>query len=171
LVNVKRVSLKSHLTNTIGLRRTTADKEDKMKKRRLREASVQYTPEKIDEFVKITDKYRSDLERVLRSVTGRVEDMSIKSVNENPQALDDLLDKVKEVRTSTDKVLDKYYPVVEQYDLFDRPDNIKRLENNMNKVDNMNLDLSYLQNMLDSFKDSAKEYKKIMQSIESEDRD
>ncbi len=142
-----------------------------MKKRRLREASVQYTPEKIDEFVKITDKYRSDLERVLRSVTGRVEDMSIKSVNENPQALDDLLDKVKEVRTSTDKVLDKYYPVVEQYDLFDRPDNIKRLENNMNKVDNMNLDLSYLQNMLDSFKDSAKEYKKIMQSIESEDRD
>jgi len=110
---------------------------------------ISYTPEKIDELVLSAEKEKSTAENIFRTLRSKIYDISIQSVIESPDEINSLLDKVKQTRSFLDSKAQKYYKVVEMYDVAEYPDNVSKLDNLVTKLDNLNDDLYLLEEALD----------------------
>jgi hypothetical protein len=111
---------------------------------------ISYTPEKIDEFITSAEKEKLAAENIFRMIRSKIYDVSIQNVIESPDEIDSLLDKVKQTRLSLNSKAQKYYKVVEMYDVADYPDNIAKLDDLVTKMDNLNDDFYLLEDTLDN---------------------
>jgi hypothetical protein len=57
-------------------------------------------------------------------------------------------------------IFDKLFDVVDKYDILDMPDNIKKLENLVNNLDNLTLDIYYLMNALENIIEAGEDLNK-----------
>ena len=99
------------------------------------EGKLSYTPEKVDEFLKLASKDLATGKRLVDSYAAEILDMSISSVVANPEEASKLLAKIKEIEKAIDKQHGRYYNVVDVYDVFEAPDNVKKLEKAVNELD------------------------------------
>jgi hypothetical protein len=111
---------------------------------------ISYTPEKIDEFITSAEKEKLAAENIFRMIRSKIYDVSIQNAIESPDEIDSLLDKVKQTRSSLNSKAQKYYKVVEMYDVADYPDNIAKLDDLVTKMDNLNDDFYLLEDTLDN---------------------
>lgn len=111
--------------------------------------NTSYTPEKIDEFVLSAEKERSTAENVFRAVRSKMYDITIQNAIESSEEINSLLDKVKQTRLFLNNKAQKYYKIVEMYDVADYPDNIYKLDDLVTKLDNINDDFYLLAEALE----------------------
>jgi hypothetical protein len=120
---------------------------------------ISYTPEKIDEFVTSAEKEKSAAINVFRTIRSKTYDISIQNAIESPDELNYLLDKIKQTRSFLNTKAQKYYNVVEMYDVADYPDNISKLDDLVTDLDNINNDLSLLEDTLNSIAEAVEKLK------------
>jgi hypothetical protein len=120
---------------------------------------IQYTPEKIDEFVISAEKEKSAAVNVFRAIRSKIYDISIQNVIESPDELNSLLDKIKQTRSFLDTKAQKYYNIVKMYDVADYPNNVSKLDNLTTDLDNINDDLSLLEDTLDNIVEAVEKLK------------
>ena len=111
--------------------------------------NISYTPEKIDEFVLSAEKEKSTAENIFRTLRSKIYDISIQNVIESSDEINSLLNKVKQTRSFLDSKAQKYYKVVEMYDVAEYPDNVYKLDDLVTKLDNINDDFYLLEEALD----------------------
>ena len=111
---------------------------------------ITYTPEKIDEFVITAEKEKLTAENIFKTIRSKVYDISIQNVIEFPDKLNSLLDKIKQTRSSLNNVAQKYYKVVEMYDVAYYPNNVSKLDDLVTKLDNLNDDFYLLEEAVDN---------------------
>ncbi len=112
--------------------------------------NISYTPEKIDEFVLSAEKEKSSAESIFRAIRSKIYNISIQNAIEFPDEINSLLDKVKQTRSFLDNKAQKYYKVIEMYDIADYPDNVSKLDDLVTKMDNINDDFFLLEETLDN---------------------
>lgn len=111
---------------------------------------ISYTPEKIDEFVIAAEKEKLTAENIFKTMRFKVYDISIQNVIEFPDKLNSLLDKIKQTRSFLNNVAQKYYKVVEMYDVAYYPNNVSKLDDLVTKLDNLNDDFYLLEEALEN---------------------
>lgn len=120
---------------------------------------ISYTPEKIDEFITSAEKEKSTATNVFRSIRSKIYDINIQSAIESSDELYSLLDKIKQTRSFLDSKAQKYYKVVEMYNIADYPDNVSKLDNLVTNLDNINDDLSLLEDTLSNIIEAVEKLK------------
>ena len=120
---------------------------------------ISYTPEKIDEFVTSAEKEKSAAINVFKAIRSKIYDINIQNAIESQDELNSLLDKIKQTRSFLNTKAQKYYNVVEMYDVADYPDNISKLDNLTTNLDNINDDLSLLEDTVDNIIEAVEKLK------------
>ena len=119
-----------------------------MKQRSLKEA-VGYTPEKINEFVAKATKDVQDLQKVFRLLRNRVENLTIKEVEESPNEATKLQEKVKVASKYASDKHDFYFEVGEG------------LEELTEKLDDLQQNLKYVGYAMDNLVEAANDFSKF----------
>ena len=141
MVHAKKVKPKKDLTNTINRQPLIEDKEDN-------KMDITYTPEKIDEFVATAQKEVDMAEGIFRITYQKILDITMPSIVESTKQLDDLYNKLTEVRKFIDKKASLYYNIKEMYEFGEYPDNVTQLDDLSTKLDNVNEDLGQLREVI-----------------------
>jgi hypothetical protein len=70
--------------------------------------------------------------------------------------LKERLKKIQQVKNVIEQKYEKYFKIVDTFELGNYPDNVKRLESISNQLDNLSMSLGDISDALDSLLDSAK---------------
>jgi uncharacterized coiled-coil DUF342 family protein len=120
---------------------------------------ITYTPEKIDEFITSAEKEKLAAIDIFKAIRSKIYDINIQNAIESPGELNSLLDKIKQTRSFLNTKAQKYYNVVEMYDVAYYPDNISKLDNLTTNLDNINDDLSLLEDTVDNIIEAVEKLK------------
>ena len=131
----------SHLLNI-------EDKEDN-------KMDITYTPEKIDEFVATAQKEVAMAEGIFRITYQKILNITMSSIVESTKQLDELYNKLTEVRKFIDKKASLYYSIKEMYEFGEYPDNVTQLDDLSTKLDNVNEDLGQLREVIYSLTEAS----------------
>ena len=123
----------------------------------LKEISITYTPEKIDEFVKRAERDLSNIAGLFNIALQKTLELNVQNVTQAPEAIQNLTAKLKVAYDEVEEKNNTYYNVVESYELGEYPNNVKRLEALFNQIDNKNLNVYNLMDALDHLLEAGKE--------------
>jgi hypothetical protein len=120
---------------------------------------------KAEKYVKEAAKLLDDNKKTVASITGKIEDLSVKDLSKDPKKLDEYQATLKDIRKRTEKSIGDYYSVIEQYDFFERPDNVVKLEDLTNELDSFDMEVMGLDDMVGNIKDLAKGYTNLSKAL------
>ena len=120
------------------------------------EQSLGYTPEGIDTITQEASEflqkgfvfYKNNYEYILTLTIGEC-------INDI-ENLKERLKKIQQVKNVIEQKYEKYFKIVDTFELGNYPDNVKRLESISNQLDNLSMSLGDISDALDSLLDSAK---------------
>jgi predicted secreted acid phosphatase len=127
---------------------------------------IEYTPEKIDEFVADASKTLDTGKKVFDLFLNRIGDLSVMSVIESPEEANQLLKKVQETKKVIENKFEKYFDITDAYgydEFEDRPDNIEKLERLATELDSLVFDYDPLIDVLTEMIDAARRLKQFLQ--------
>jgi DNA-directed RNA polymerase beta' subunit len=127
---------------------------------------IEYTPEKIDEFVADASKTLDTGTKVFNVFLSRIGDLSIMNVIESPEEANQLLQKIQETKKVIKSKFEKYFDITDsyRYDEFeDRPDNIEKLERLATELDSLTDNYDPLIDVLTEMIDAARRLKPFLQ--------
>jgi len=129
--------------------------------------NIQYTPEKIDEFVKQAEKELEEVKRVFRALKANIETLSIDEERSNPGRANQLKDKASQGQAYAEKLTTKYRDIVDVYDFLDAPKNVKKLEKLADQFDNYYVDFDQLDSAASAFSEVVEYLDKLFDKGES----
>ena len=127
---------------------------------------IEYTPEKIDEFVADASKTLDTGTKVFNVFLSRIGDLSVMNVIESPEEANQLLQKVQETKKVIKSKFEKYFDITDSYgydEFEDRPDNIEKLERLASELDNLTDNYDPLIDVLTEMIDAARRLKPFLQ--------
>jgi hypothetical protein len=127
---------------------------------------IEYTPEKIDEFVADASKTLDTGTKVFNVFLSRIGDLSVMNVIESPEEANQLLQKVQETKKVIKSKFEKYFDITDSYgydEFEDRPDNIEKLERLASELDNLTDNYDPLIDVLTEMIDAARKLKPLLQ--------
>jgi uncharacterized protein YfkK (UPF0435 family) len=148
LVHARAVKPKKDLTNMISHLPNIEGKGDN-------KMDITYTPEKIDEFVATAQKEVAMAEGIFRITYQKILNITMSSIVESTKQLDELYNKLTEVRKFIDKKASLYYSIKEMYEFGEYPDNVTLLDDLSTKLDNVNEDLGQLREVIYSLTEAS----------------
>jgi hypothetical protein len=120
------------------------------------EQSLGYTPEGIDS---ITQEASDFLQKGFVFYKNNYENILTLTIGECINDIENLkerLKKIQQVKNVIEQKYEKYFKIVDTFELGNYPDNVKRLESISNQLDNLSMSLGDISDALDSLLDSAK---------------
>lgn len=141
---------------------TENQKKNLLKNLSEQDFTIKYTPEKIDEFVRQAENVLDNVEKVFNASIQKISNINIQELLQSPDETKKLLEYLENFHKQVETKNEKFYDVVELYEIGEYPDNIKRLDELFNKIDNKNLDLYYSKDALRSIIDASDEIRKLI---------
>lgn len=127
---------------------------------------IEYTPEKIDEFVADASKTLDTGKKVFDIFLSRIGDLSIMNIIESPEEANQSLQKIQETKKVIKNKFEKYFDITDAYgydELEDRPDNIEKLERLASELDSLVFDYDPLIDVLTEMIDASRRLKEFLQ--------
>jgi hypothetical protein len=90
---------------------------------------MEYTPEKMDQYVKEASNAYNKGKQIFEALLNQILFLSINEVLENPEAAKALQQKVADLENILRKTADKYYDIVKGYEVGEYPANVTQLDN------------------------------------------
>lgn len=122
--------------------------------------NISYTPEKIDEFVRMAEKVVQNGKNIFFKYKDMILSINLSDVVENLEKYRALYLKISDDRSSLEKAYNKFYDIAEMYDITDRPYNVKKLEDLATDIDSVSLDIYYLMNALENIIEAGEDLNK-----------
>jgi len=122
--------------------------------------NINYTPEKIDEFVRTAEKVVQNGKNIFFKYKDMILSINLSDVVENLEKYRVLYLKISDDRSSLEKAYNKFYDIAEMYDITDRPYNVKKLEDLATDIDSVSLDVYYLMNALENIIEAGEDLNK-----------
>jgi len=124
----------------------------------LEQMKIEYTPDKIDEFVQEGIKYIAGLKKLYEQYYNDLMTVSIGEVFQNPNSIKNILDKLEKSKDMIDKVSTKYYNAVEMYNIGEYPDNVDKLDRIYSEIDVIQYDIDQIEDIYRAIYDSVQHY-------------
>ena len=121
----------------------------------IKEANITYTPEKVDQFVLDLTKELDRAKTVYETARNKVMNMSVGEVLENLDGMKAYKDKLEKAVEMFNKLHTKYFDIVETFDFYGMPANVRALEKLVDKLDNYYSDLSKVEDVVDDMISAA----------------
>lgn len=128
----------------------------------LQKEGVEYTPEKIDQFVEEAKMVVAKAKELGAQAYNIVAATGIGEIMDDTKKYDELLAKMEGSYEKFDQAHTKYYNIAEMYDYMNLPDNVKELETITSELDNAKEVIYRIYNKFEEILDAAKkiaEYK------------
>lgn len=125
------------------------------------EFTIDYTLEKIDEFVKEAESVLDSVEKVFNMVKQKLVDVNIGSVVESSDEMKRLLEYLEKFHKNVESKNTKFYNIIEMYEIGEYPNNVKRLDELFSKIDHRNLDIYYLKDATTNILDVCETISKL----------
>jgi hypothetical protein len=129
---------------------------------KIKPSEIGYSSKKIEEFTETAKKTLQNGISAFTKYKNLILNISLLDVVNNTEKYKILLSDMDSDHDTIHTVFDKLFDVVDKYDIFDRPDNIKKLEDLVNDIDNLTLDIYYLmsalENIIEAGEDLNKQY-------------
>jgi hypothetical protein len=129
---------------------------------RILKEAIDDTPENIDKHVEECKALIDKIKGFISKYKTELGTITVQDVVANMSTYEEMLEKIKKAEEFVRKSHTKYFDIVEPYDAFDAPKNVKTLEDYVNKLDDLNwFGVDKLQDVLESLIESANNYKSI----------
>lgn len=141
-----------------------------MRRLRLYENDVEYTPEMLQKFVDESLSTITKLRELTKKFRNKALNISVGEVIDNPGMLEDLIEKLNTSISFAEKKYNEYFNIADNYEFGRykaRPDNINKIENNAMDIDHLVIDLKSIKDVLDNLQDGAKYMSRL--SVKDED--
>jgi hypothetical protein len=124
---------------------------------------MEYTPEKIDQYVREASNAYNKGKQIFETLLSQIILLSINEVIENPEAAKVLQQKTLELEKILRKTADKYYDIVNGYEVGEYPVNVRQLDNLYSQLDSLAIDAAYLEYGVTPLMDAADDLSKFLQ--------
>ena len=128
----------------------------------LSEISISYTPEKIDEFIKLATKDLSSGKKLFDSYVFEIADMSISSILLDLGGANQLLNKIRGIEQALGRQYARYFDIVDAFEVGNLPSNVRELEKLTDAIDNVYLDMGKIADALEYLIDAANKFKEFI---------
>jgi hypothetical protein len=118
---------------------------------------INYTPEKIDEFIVAAEQAVQKGEALFKKYYNDILQISIADLVQSPESYKILSDNIEKSRKSIESLWNKFFDIVDMYEVGEYPDNVSKLDNLATKLDNIQIDISQLGNALGYIIDAGEE--------------
>jgi hypothetical protein len=123
---------------------------------------MEYTPEKIDQYVREASNAYNKGKQIFETLLSQIILLSINEVIENPEAAKVLQQKTLELEKILRKTADKYYDIVNGYEVGEYPVNVRQLDNLYSQLDGLAIDAAYLEYGVTPLMDAADDLSKFL---------
>jgi hypothetical protein len=127
---------------------------------KIKPSEIGYSSKKIEEFTETAKKTLQNGISAFTKYKNLILNISLLDVVNNTEKYKTLLSDMDSDHDTIHTVFDKLFDVVDKYDILDMPDNIKKLENLVNNLDNLTLDIYYLMNALENIIEAGEDLNK-----------
>jgi hypothetical protein len=117
---------------------------------KIQQPEVGYSSKKIEEFIGIAEKAIQNGKSLFTKYKNLILNITILDVVNNTEKYKELLSDMEFDNDKLHEVYDRFYRVVEKYDTINRPNNVKKLEDLSNDIDDIMGDIYYLTNALEN---------------------
>jgi len=117
---------------------------------KIQQPEVGYSPKKIEEFTETAKKTLQNGISAFTKYKNLILNISLLDVVNNTEKYKTLLSDIDSDHDTIHAIFDKLFDVVDKYDILDRPDSIRKLDDLVNNIDNLTLDIYYLMNALEN---------------------
>jgi hypothetical protein len=129
---------------------------------KIKPSEIGYSSKKIEEFTETAKKTLQNGISAFTKYKNLILNISLLDVVNNTEKYKTLLSDMEGDHDTIHTIFDKLFNVVDKYDMFNRPDNIIKLEDLVNNMDNLTLDIYYLmgalENIIEAGNDLNKQY-------------
>lgn len=129
------------------------------------EGKLNYTPEKIDEFIKEASAHLEKGKQMFESTHNTLMSLAIGEIVDDIERYRKNLENMENQQKFYEAKFEKYYDIVEMYDFMDLPDNVKQLERINNGLDSLQMDIYKLNNAFEEILDSAEKLKELNEEL------
>jgi hypothetical protein len=116
---------------------------------------IEYSPEKIDQFIAEADKTVNMSKAVIQKYGGMIMNLTMNDVLDDINGAKVSLDKLKSSKKHIEGQFNKFYDIVEMYDYMDLPDNVQKLSDLNDLLDKAVMPLGELEDVFDALIDAA----------------
>lgn len=116
----------------------------------INEQSIGYTPEKIDQLVIEAGDYVNKFRKLFETTQTFVLDLTIRECISDMDNMRIKLKKLEEFKVSINAKYDKYYGIIDTFEVGEYPNNVKLFEQSVDEIDHLMQDF---ENLLDALKD------------------
>lgn len=120
---------------------------------------IQYTPEKIDEFISDAHKCVTYLKKIYHQYYQQLLALTIGDVMDDPDPVKQIMDKMSMESKYADKLATKYYNAIVMYEFGDYPDNVTQLDELYNVIEHLQSDLDNVRDIFESVYESVTHFK------------
>lgn len=115
----------------------------------LQREGLEYTPEKIDEFVIEATQLLEKGKNMVRDFFNVVASTTIGEIIDDRKKYEEIVKKMYELQKDFENRYNRYYDIVNMYDFMDLPDNVSKLDKLVGEMDSVQSDLYMIQNRFD----------------------
>lgn len=116
---------------------------------------IEYSPEKIDQFIIDAEKTVNMSKAVIQKYGGMIMNLTMNDVLDDINGAKAGLEKLKSSKKHIEDQFNKFYDIVEMYDYMDLPDNVERLRDLNDLLDKAVMPLGELEDVFDALIDAA----------------
>jgi hypothetical protein len=127
---------------------------------KIKPSEIGYSSKKIEEFTETAKKTLQNGISAFTKYKNLILNISLLDVVNNTEKYKTLLSDMDSDHDTIHTIFDKLFDVVDKYDILDMPDNIKKLENLVNNLNNLTLDIYYLMNALENIIEAGEDLNK-----------
>jgi hypothetical protein len=126
------------------------------------QVNIQYTPERIDQYVREAENLLKSGTDILRKYYHNVMSTTIGEISEHIGESKGLVNQLKKTKDALSEKSEFYFGIVRRYDDNDEyPDNVKRLDDISTEIDYLQMDIDEIKDAFDCLTSSAEYLIKI----------
>lgn len=105
------------------------------------EQNIRYTPERIDELIKEGTVFFNKSKNYFNKSYSFVLTLTIQECIQNNQNISIRFEEMKEIKSVIESKFDKYYNIVDLYEIGEYPDNVRDLEKISDGLDDLSMNM------------------------------
>lgn len=129
---------------------------DIMKLTDLVEQNLGYTPERIDDLIQESSAFYGKAKNYFNKSYNLVLTLTIQECIENYESLKKRFEEMQEAKKVIDARFNKYYDIVDSYEVGEYPENVMDLEKNSDALDGLSMNMGHVVDAMQDMLDSAK---------------
>lgn len=127
-----------------------------MKLTDLVEQNLGYTPERIDELIQEGSAFYGKAKNYFNKSYNLVLTLTIQECIENNESLTKRFQQMTEAKKVMESMYDKYYKIVDSYEIGEYPENVMDLEKISDAIDNLAMNMHHVVDSMRDLLESAK---------------